>query len=90
MKTLYPIQDTHVSRLVSAISQHDAALDSSVTGSGKTVCAVETAKRLGMRLFVVCPKAVIPSWERELKGQGVEGIVINYEKLKTGKRYGRR
>lgn len=61
----------------------------SSTGCGKTLCAAVTARELGLEVFVVCPKAVIPSWERELKEQGVRGVVINYEKLKTGKKYGR-
>ena len=59
----------------------------SMTGTGKTLCAVMVAKKLSphtIPVLVVCPKAVIPSWRRELDEQGVSGEVINYEKLKTG------
>jgi superfamily II DNA or RNA helicase len=89
VKTLYPVQQSHVNTLVAALQKHHAAIDSSSTGCGKTICAVEVAKALGLTLFVVCPKAVIPAWEKEVKGQGSKGAVINYEKLRTGKRYGR-
>lgn len=92
MKTLYPVQDAHVACLLNTLGQYGSALDSSETGTGKTVCGVEVAKQLRkipglekVAILVVCPKAVIPSWERELKEQNVKAHVINYEKLRTGK-----
>ena len=86
MKTLYAAQEQHVDRLVHALKKHRAALDSSDTGTGKTLCAVETAKRLGASIFVVCPKIVVPSWERTAKEQGSKLLgILNYEKLRTGK-----
>jgi RecB family exonuclease len=90
LKTLYPVQERHVDLLLNAIRKHNAALDASDTGTGKTLCAVETARRLGKSVFVVCPKIVVPSWERTIKEQGVASLgVINYEKLRTGRtRYG--
>ena len=34
---------------------------------------------------VICPKSVIPSWERELEEFGIEPLfVLNYEKIRTG------
>ncbi len=86
MKTLYPVQDIHVQNLCTALTLNNAALDSSDTGTGKTVCAVEVTKALGKKAFVICPKIVIPSWEKTLKEQGASLIgVINYEKLRTGR-----
>ncbi len=86
MKTLYAAQEEHVGKLVHALQKHRAALDSSETGTGKTVCAIETAKRLGASIFVVCPKIVIPSWERTCAEQGTKALgILNYEKLRTGK-----
>ncbi len=83
--TLYPAQETSKTALVKAIQQHGAALDSSDTGTGKTLKAIEIAKSLGLRPFVVCPKTVIAAWESTLKGQGVEGgLVYNWEKLRAG------
>ena len=49
------------------------------------------APGLGMRrgvrkVAVICPKAVIPMWDRELIEMGVEPeFVLNYEKIRTGK-----
>jgi hypothetical protein len=86
LKSLYAAQEQHVGQLVRALNKHRAALDSSDTGTGKTLCAVETAKRLGASIFVVCPKIVVPSWERTAKEQGSKLLgILNYEKLRTGK-----
>jgi len=85
LKPLYPVQETHVSELLRALETHGAALDASQTGTGKTICAAEIAKRLGRSVvLVVAPKAVLPSWRRELEERDVYSFVINYEKLRTG------
>lgn len=85
MKTLYPRQESHVDKLIAALDTYGSALDSSETGTGKTVCGAEIARRANANTLVVCPKAVIPSWKKELAERGVEARVINYEKLRTGK-----
>ena len=86
MKTPYPVQQTHIDALHKALVKHRAALDTSSTGTGKTLCAILTARRMGFPVLVICPKAVIPSWRRELDEQGVQAVqVVNYEKLRTGK-----
>jgi len=85
MKTLYPRQERHVDRLLSVLSDYGSVLDSSETGTGKTVCGAEIASRANGNVLVVCPKAVIPSWQRELAERSVKADVINYEKLRTGK-----
>jgi superfamily II DNA or RNA helicase len=85
MKTLYPRQELHVDRLLSVLSTYGSVLDSSETGTGKTICGAEIASRANGNVLVVCPKAVIPAWERELKERGVSAQVINYEKLRGGK-----
>jgi superfamily II DNA or RNA helicase len=82
--TLYPAQKTAHSILVKALQTHRSALDSSDTGTGKTLKAVEVAKTLGVTPFVVCPKTVIASWESTLMGQGVRGDVLNWEKIENG------
>lgn len=83
--TLFPPQEDSCQKLMSALLWHDAALDSSAVGTGKTLKAVEVASRLNMNALVVCPKAVIPSWRKAFKEQGVCFLdVINYEKLRTG------
>ena len=85
MKTLYDRQEKHVRTLCGTLFMHGSALDSSETGTGKTVCGAEVARIQNTPTLVVCPKAVIPTWQRELKERGVEASVINYEKLRAGK-----
>jgi hypothetical protein len=85
MKTLFPKQKQSVDFLKSALLQYKGALDSSHTGVGKTVIACHLAKEMGLPVAVVCPKIVIPHWERELADVGIEPLfVLNYEKLKRG------
>lgn len=86
MKTLYTEQQNHHKILTKALKTHRAALDSSQTGCGKTVIAVEVARELGLKPLVVCPKIVLSSWKATLEEQGVEYLgILNYEKLRTGK-----
>ena len=85
MLTLYPAQKKAHKALIEALKKHRAALDSSDTGTGKTLKAVEVAKSMGLTPFVVCPKTVIAPWEDTLDNQGVGDYnVYNWEKLRTG------
>jgi superfamily II DNA or RNA helicase len=85
MKTLFDKQRESVDFLIAALKQHRGALDGSHTGVGKTVIASRVALELGVPVAVVCPKIVIPSWEREFKEVGITPLfVTNYEKLKRG------
>jgi superfamily II DNA or RNA helicase len=85
MKTLFPKQRESVDSLKEALRVYNGALDSSQTGVGKTVIASYVALEFGRPVAVVCPKIVIPHWERELAEVGVTPIFIsNYEKLKRG------
>jgi len=84
---LRPWQVPAVSRLVASIQRHGAAIDGSDTGVGKTYSAVAVARELGMRIAVVCPKAVISPWIKIIKkhfGMTPE-FVLNYESVKSGK-----
>lgn len=87
MKTLYSIQETHVTRLEKILKTHKHAFDGSDTGTGKTVCAVNVIKRLEPPFtLVLCPKAVIPSWRREIDSYYLKNVAVtNYEALRTGK-----
>jgi hypothetical protein len=86
MKTPFPPQQQHIETLVQAIRSNHAAVDSSSTGTGKTLCASEVAKVLGYKMLVIAPKATLENWRRVAAEQeaGVLGVV-NYEKLRTGK-----
>jgi superfamily II DNA or RNA helicase len=85
LKTLYPPQAKHVERLVKGLQEHGAVIDTSETGVGKTICSISCAKACGAKnLVVVCPKAIIPQWQNELKEAEVNGTVVNWEKLRAG------
>jgi superfamily II DNA or RNA helicase len=85
MKTLFPAQEKAVKLLVSSIIERGSALNSSCTGSGKTVMACAVARKLHCPVAVIAPKATLPSWKRELAEWGIEPIfVTNYEKIRNG------
>jgi SNF2 family DNA or RNA helicase len=88
-KTLYPCQHEAYLFFLSRLEQGQSTLDTSDVGTGKTVVAVKLARALiekGRPVLVVCPKAVIPMWEREFLGEGVSPLtVLNYEKLRGGR-----
>jgi hypothetical protein len=98
MKTLYPAQEETCDFFVDVIRDGRNSLDSSVMGTGKTVVGARIAKRIIENPFleeearritnvaVICPKAVFPSWETELRECGLEPTFIqNVEKLRLGK-----
>jgi hypothetical protein len=86
MKTLYLPQMKAAERFLDNLKKGNHTLDTSEVGTGKTVVAAYLAKQLGMRVAVICPKAVIPMWDREMIEMGVEpDCVLNYEKIRTGK-----
>tara|TARA_R110002020_G_scaffold34539_2_gene104983 strand:- start:13451 stop:14839 length:1389 start_codon:yes stop_codon:yes gene_type:complete len=85
MKTLFPAQATNRDTIIQALRLFGAALDSSTTGTGKTVTAAHTAKTF-KHVGVVCPKIVIPHWERELKECGIDPLFVeNYERIRRGR-----
>lgn len=80
-------QVPNVARLCAALERHGAAIDGSETGTGKTYSAVASARELGLKVAVVCPKAVITPWMKVIKNHfGMKPVfVLNYESVKTGK-----
>lgn len=83
---LLPFQIDHVKLLIRSIQVNGAALDASDTGTGKTFTAIAVAKELQLKPIIICPKAIIPNWERVCDTFGVQDrVVVNYEKVKTGK-----
>lgn len=77
-------QVEHVKHLVRALRRGRIGVDLSATGVGKTPSALMVAKNLKRDVFVVCPKAVIPSWEKWGERMGVNVQAVNYEKLIRG------
>lgn len=86
MKTLYPKQQEAADFFLSVLRDGKNTLDSSDVGTGKTVVASYIAKHIGRPIAVICPKAVIVSWQRELADAGIDPVfVMNYEKIRNGK-----
>lgn len=86
MKTLFPKQQEAHDFFRDCHRLGLNTLDTSHVGTGKTIVACKLAKSLGQPVAVVCPKAVIPSWQRELAEEGIEPLfVLNYEKLRNGR-----
>ena len=97
-KELYPYQINHTHQLIEALRDNQCALDASETGTGKTHCAIVTAKHLGYNIVVICPRPVIYTWSgamelhkfKVISGKGNIpkkkrwGFVTNYEQFKNG------
>ena len=79
------MQQVVADAFIDCLFRRQNTLDSSHTGCGKTVVACYIAKVMKYPVAVICPKAVITSWKRELAEFGVEPVfVLNYEKIRTG------
>lgn len=86
---LRPWQVASVSKIVTALNKTGCAIDGSDVGVGKTYVATAVARELNMKILVVCPKAVMQSWNRVIIGHfkmkdSIVGV-INYEQIRTGK-----
>ncbi len=82
---LLPFQIASVRRLVKSLTTYNGALDASDTGTGKTYTALAAAYILDRPVYVVCPKAVRPSWKRAaVHFNSMIIFVCNYELLRRG------
>lgn len=82
---LLPYQPASVRRMADALTRHGGALDASDTGTGKTFVSLGATVVLGQPAFVVCPKAVVPSWQRAATHFGIRlAGISNYELLRRG------
>lgn len=88
---LMPHQPAWVAQIVLALRNHNAALDASQTGTGKTYVALAVARELGLIPMVVCPKAVKPAWGAAAAHLGLSLYAVdNWEKIRYGNTpYGR-
>lgn len=83
-------QIQHVKKLVDSLYTNGFAVDMSETGTGKTYAAAAAIREVcGLSnrspFAVICPKAVIPQWEKILKSFNLKAtVLINYEKLSRG------
>jgi len=87
MASPFPFQRGAIKHLIDILRIASHALDSSDTGFGKTFVALFVAYALGLRIAVICPKSVIPSWREAAEAVGVPVVFItNYEQIKLEKR----
>lgn len=83
---LYDWQLSHAEHLLDSLKKNRASLDLSDLGTGKTVIGSWVASQLGFTTIVVCPKAVVNSWEKTLAQFEIpDTLVVNYEKIKGGR-----
>lgn len=68
--------------LLAAIRRCNAALDTSDTGTGKSLTALIVAAALEREPFVICPLSVGPGWEDKMAAVGIKGGWLNYEKAR--------
>jgi superfamily II DNA or RNA helicase len=84
MPTLLDHQKSHYKNILTSVRKHSRALDASDTGTGKTYVSAKVCKELNLIPFVVCPKSVVPSWNKVLKSFGYKSTdyyVITYDQL---------
>jgi len=70
--------------LVASIRRINAGLDTSDTGTGKSLTALIVAAALEREPFVICPLSVGPGWEDKMAAVGIKGGWLNYEKARRG------
>ncbi len=84
-KGLLEPQVPHATKLLDSLYLNGIACDLSETGTGKTYSAAWIAKTLGIPVVIICPKSMIPTWDRVMKLFGVKPeIKTNFEKLMRG------
>ncbi len=86
----YAWQQSSVDRLLSILTDGNFAVNTSDTGTGKTVVALEVMKRLGLRTLIICPKAVHTAWRRTAEAMDCSDLIlgiINPEKLQHKNEY---
>lgn len=78
-------QREHAVNLLNSLYINGVASDQSETGTGKSYVAAWIAKTLNSPVVIVCPKIMIPTWNKVLQYFGIKAqVVINYEKLIRG------
>lgn len=73
----------NIKKTVNILSNSRTCFDVSMMGKGKTSCAIESARRLGYKIWVICPKNLLDTWKEEAKKLKYYGIieVINYDSI---------
>lgn len=69
-------QKPHFERVLNRVNKYNFYADNSVMGCGKTYVACYVAKKLGLKLFIVCPLTVHGNWKNVASKAGVEIVHI--------------
>jgi superfamily II DNA or RNA helicase len=83
MINLLPFQHAPATHLRDIMERERISINASDTGTGKTYVGLHLIEEANRPTFIICPKAVIPNWER-LAPKTVRHIT-NIEKLKGGR-----
>jgi superfamily II DNA or RNA helicase len=71
---------------VAAMKKYGASLNGCGTGIGETFITLFAAKERQKKLLVICPKPIVPDWQRAATLAGVQlAGVYGWEWMKTGK-----
>ena len=86
MIELYEPQSQAVSHMETALQEFNVTLNTSNTGTGKTLMALTAAQRLGLKPLIVAPLAAHATWRQWSQTLSVSVLdIINLERLRTGK-----
>jgi len=77
-------QINHAKVLLDSLYINGFAMDMSETGTGKTYVAASIVREMNRPAVVICPKTIIPQWEKILRSFDIKATLINYEKLGRG------
>lgn len=89
MRTLFTIQREHVNIMVKILKGRVSALESSDTGTGKTLMSLCIGLLLDMKIFIVTPSRVVPGWLDVIATNEVNSVigVSSYERLVSSQTY---
>lgn len=82
--TPYSWQKSSVAKMIKVLDTGTFCINSSDTGTGKTVTALAAAKALNLRMLVICPKIVHTAWLQTAKAMSCESLIygiVNIERL---------
>ena len=80
----YVWQQKNIDKLRPLIEAGHFTMDTSDTGTGKTIVSLQLMKDLNRRTLVICPKAVHTAWERTAMAMGCDHLlygIVNAERL---------
>ena len=74
-------QINHINHITNITTNSFYAIDTSPTGSGKTITTLYLAKQYNMKLLILCPANVMNHWKVESTKYGINNIILSYTKL---------